>query len=109
MTNHTRVVSVSKEDLIVGSSGTEELVDPATLIGPLPQALLPFSDTLVVKIWDEHNSVMYAYSAFMMKHYRITDGMIRFGAKRLKLAGMSIVVGIRIECEDLRSLEEPLD
>lgn len=109
MPRHTRVVSVSNDDLQAYCSEGSGLLDPATLIGALPAELSSLSNSLVVKMWDDSSSVMYSYHPFMSKHYRVSDGIIHFGAKRLKIAGMNIVVGIRIELEDMSEMTDPLD
>jgi hypothetical protein len=84
-------------------------LDASVLVSNLPEELLNITESLVVKIWDDQSSVMYRYDTFMSKAYKVEDGYIRLGVKRLKLAGMILVVGVRIECEELESLIDPPD
>jgi len=109
MPSHTRVVSISSTDLSAHGPEGSTMMDPAFLIGNLPKELVPLLEGLVIKLWDSETSVLYSYDSFMSKHYRIVDGFIRFGIKRLRLKGMSIIVGVRIECDDLQELEEQID
>jgi hypothetical protein len=106
---HTRVVSVSNTDFPDSGPNGIPTLDPAELLGSVDPALLVLSDKLVVKLWDDNTSVMYPYNSFMSRKYRISDGRCHFGAKRIKLAGMTILLGVRIECEDLDSMTETLD
>jgi hypothetical protein len=84
-------------------------VDPALLLGTLPGGLFELADSLFVKIWDDQSSVIYRYNTFISKIYKVEEGYIKFGVKRLRLAGMTLVVGIKIDCEDLESLIVPVD
>lgn len=109
MSKHIRVVSVSSDDLIEYCADSNNRIDPVHLIGKLPDGLLPLEDSLFVKIWDEHNSVMYRYVTFLSRTYPVEDGKVKFGVKRLKLDGMSMIVGVKVEFHDLDSMIDPVD
>lgn len=109
MTGNVRVVDLSSPQFSGYRDSGGGRLDPALLIGTLPGELLSLSDSLFVKIWDDKSSVIYRYNTFISKTYRVEDGFIKFGVKKLQLAGMTLVVGIKIDCEDLDSLALSVD
>jgi hypothetical protein len=109
MTGHAGVVSLSSAQLVDISGPIGGSIDSSTLLGTLPSELLALADSLVVKIWDDKSSVIYRYNTFISKEYTVEDGHVKFGVRRLKLAGMVLVVGIRIDCDYLDPLIESLD
>jgi predicted GNAT superfamily acetyltransferase len=85
-------------------------LEPSAVLSTLPSELLDLSPDLRVVITDGALTVRYGLSAFLSKNYRIVDGRIRFGAMRLNMASLRVLIGFEIICEVLSSdMVEPLD
>jgi len=109
MSQHGTATTVIDSNSVEEKKTANNCIDPVNLLGPLPESLHAVEASLFVKIWDEHSSVLYRYSTFFSKTYKLEDGYVKFGIKRLQLDGMGIIVGLKIDIVDLESMIEPLD
>jgi hypothetical protein len=82
-------------------------IDPADILGVLPQELLDLGGDLRVVLWDNDGTVIFTVNNFLSKTYKYTHGKIRFGAKHLQADQLRVVVGGLITCSDLNMLQSP--
>jgi hypothetical protein len=71
-------------------------LDPFTVVSVLPPALVSQLDNLIVFIYDGESSVTYRMPIFLGKVYPISNGLVRFGSRRLQLTALRIFVGSEV-------------
>jgi len=92
-----RSVSRSKIIKISPDDGEKEHLDPIALLGELIPHITDFDIPLHVKISDLNSSVVYLLSTFISKEYEVTNDVIKFGFKRIKIKEMKVNISYDLE------------
>jgi hypothetical protein len=101
---YSRIENVSSCLVYEHGSDGPRLLEPGYVLRALPKTWLDQETTLVVVLTDGKEKLEFELNSFLSKAYNVDGAYVRFGAKRLKLNGLSIHVGVKILLEDLSGL-----
>jgi hypothetical protein len=101
-----RTVCETKCILSAGLDGSEKVLEPAHIIGALPEYLRNMLPELIIRISSGKRVVRYKGESFMLKTYPILSGEILFGTIMLPLDGLLFHVGIEVRIENLEQMTE---
>jgi hypothetical protein len=105
---YSRVLDIN-DSLVCDSLNDGNLsLEPGKFLEMLPKEILDLECPLVVRVSDGVESVEYTLSTFLSRSYRVVGKNVRFGSKKLKIANLSVSVGVKILLEDLTSMTEPV-
>jgi hypothetical protein len=99
--NVVRQRSISRERIVVIDPGDRdsECLDPAQLLRDLLPKLTTLDIPLVVTLTDNSTSVSYPLNVFTSKLWRINDGKVIFGLKKIRLSELSANITYDIDVE----------
>lgn len=83
--------------------GTYSL-EPSKVFNRLPRAILDLDIPIVVRLSDGEESMEFNLQGFLMRSYKVRNGLVRIGTKRFKLNQLSISCGIKFLVEDLSNI-----